>query len=904
MAEAKDKRIFLIDGHALVFKMYYALLRRPMVNSKGVDTSILYGFTKYLLELIDRQKPEYLAVAFDPPGGSFRNKLYPAYKANRDATPQLVIDALDPLCEICRAMDIPVLMIPGFEADDVVGSMAKRAEREGLKVYMVTPDKDYGQLVSPNIYQYKPPKSGSDPEILDCAAVCAKYGIDRTEQVIDMLAICGDASDNVPGVKGVGEVGAGKLIRSYGSLEGIYEHIDELSPRQKQMFEEARDHIDLSKVLVTIKTDIEIDVPTESMAMDGQVEKRICELFDLYEFGSLKRYLNSFRIKDIHEETKPRKNDVPFREVSAEEICRAAIVSGCCAIVPDGKDSLAVAVPDGKNSLAVAVPDGKDSLAVAVPDGKDSLAVAVPEGKEMMVAKGDRMLFRECLNNPDLKVYCCDIKEWLKDNCIAGTLMDCSLMDYVNNPEKSHRFDSLVSSLLGIELKPKEANPTLFGEDESEEDDGKGALLACAATLQLGRLLETELARQGLSDVYLKIEEPLIRVLAKMEKDGVKMDLDSLRSFAAGLREEVQQREEKIRAMADNPNLNISSPKQIAALLYDELQLLQRKKKGNDSTDEETLLSIEDRHPIVREILEFRAAKKLLSTYIEPFPGYISRSDGKIHTCFNQALTATGRLSSSNPNLQNIPIRSERGKEIRKAFVPSREGGVIMSADYSQIELRIMAHLSQDRHLIEAFNSGLDVHKATAAKIFGIDSSEVSAEQRRIAKTANFGIMYGISAFGLSQRLSCSRAEAKQIIDDYFESFPAIRSFIEDTLTAARENGYVETIFGRRRFVPDVNSRNGTVRALAERNAVNAPIQGTSADIIKMAMAGVDRRLSEAGLKSRMVLQIHDELLFDALEEEIDTLKAIVVEEMENVVRLSVPLTVECDYGKNWLEAH
>ena len=833
MAEAKDKRIFLIDGHALVFKMYYALLRRPMVNSKGVDTSILYGFTKYLLELIDRQKPEYLAVAFDPPGGSFRNKLYPAYKANRDATPQLVIDALDPLCEICRAMDIPVLMIPGFEADDVVGSMAKRAEREGLKVYMVTPDKDYGQLVSPNIYQYKPPKSGSDPEILDCAAVCAKYGIDRTEQVIDMLAICGDASDNVPGVKGVGEVGAGKLIRSYGSLEGIYEHIDELSPRQKQMFEEARDHIDLSKVLVTIKTDIEIDVPTESMAMDGQVEKRICELFDFYEFGSLKRYLNSFRIKDIHEETKPRKNDVPFREVSAEEICRAAIVSGCCAIVPDGKDS----------------------LAVAVPDGKDSLAVAVPDGKEMMVAMGDRMLFRECLDNPAIKVYCCDIKEWLKDNCIAGTLMDCSLMDYVNNPEKSHRFDSLVSSLLGVELKPKEANPTLFGEDESEEDDGKGALLACAATLQLGRLLETELARQGLSDVYLKIEEPLIRVLAKMEKDGVKMDLDSLRSFAAGLREEVQQREEKIRAMAGNPNLNISSPKQIAALLYDELQLLQRKKKGNDSTDEETLLSIEDRHPIVREILEFRAAKKLLSTYIEPFPGYISRSDGKIHTCFNQALTATGRLSSSNPNLQNIPIRSERGKEIRKAFVPSREGGVIMSADYSQIELRIMAHLSQDRHLIEAFNSGLDVHKATAAKIFGIDSSEVSAEQRRIAKTANFGIMYGISAFGLSQRLSCSRAEAKQIIDDYFESFPAIRSFIEDTLTAARENGYVETIFGRRRFVPDVNSRNGTVRALAERNAVNAPIQGTSADIIKMAMAGVDRRLSEAGLKSRMVLQ-------------------------------------------------
>ncbi len=777
---------------------------------------------------------------------------------------------------------LPVLMIPGFEADDVVGSMAKRAEREGLKVYMVTPDKDYGQLVSPNIYQYKPPKSGSDPEILDCAAVCAKYGIDRTEQVIDMLAICGDASDNVPGVKGVGEVGAGKLIRSYGSLEGIYEHIDELSPRQKQMFEEARDHIDLSKVLVTIKTDIEIDVPTESMAMDGQVEKRICELFDLYEFGSLKRYLNSFRIKDIHEETKPRKNDVPFREVSAEEICRAAIVSGCCAIVPDGKDS----------------------LAVAVPDGKDSLAVAVPDGKEMMVAKGDRGWFEECLNNPDLKVYCCDIKEWLKDNCIAGTLMDCSLMDYVNNPEKSHRFDSLVSSQLGVELKPKEANPTLFGEDESEEDDGKGALLACAATLQLGRLLETELARQGLSDVYLKIEEPLIRVLAKMEKDGVKMDLDSLRSFAAGLREEVQQREDKIRAMAGNPNLNISSPKQIAALLYDELQLLQRKKKGNDSTDEETLLSIEDRHPIVREILEFRAAKKLLSTYIEPFPGYISRSDGKIHTCFNQALTATGRLSSSNPNLQNIPIRSERGKEIRKAFVPSDPAGSILSADYSQIELRVMAHLCGDTHMLEAFRSGVDVHRVTASRIFGLPYDEVSPEQRRTAKTANFGIMYGISSFGLAQRLGVSRAEAKGIIDDYFAAFPMVKAFIDTMISSAREKGYAETLFGRRRYLPDIASKNVTVRGLAERNAVNAPIQGTSADIIKMAMAGVDRRLSEAGLKSRMVLQIHDELLFDALEEEIDTLKAIVVEEMENVVRLSVPLTVECDYGKNWLEAH
>ena len=882
MAEAKDKRIFLIDGHALVFKMYYALLRRPMVNSKGVDTSILYGFTKYLLELIDRQKPEYLAVAFDPPGGSFRNKLYPAYKANRDATPQLVIDALEPLCEICGAMDIPVLMIPGYEADDVVGSMAKRAEREGLKVYMVTPDKDYGQLISQNILQYKPPKSGSDPEILDSAAVCAKYGIERPEQVIDMLAICGDASDNVPGVKGVGEVGAGKLIRSYGSLEGIYEHLDELSARQRQMFEEARGHIGLSKQLVTIKTDIEIDVPTEKMAMDGHVEKRIFELFDLYEFGSLKRYVNSCIVNGGEEEDKAHKECISSRDAEPDAVSRAALDSGVCALLAARNGELLFAA--GTKGASGEEADGQRG--------------------EILVARGRPELFRAILEDATLKIYCCDIKEWLKENSIAGTLMDCSLMDYVINPEKSHRFESLVSTLLGIELKAQEAAPTLFGDDDSPRDDGKEDMDACAATLLLGRKLEAELDAQGLQDVYFKIEEPLIRVLARMEKEGVRMDLDSLRAFAAELRDEVGRRQDTIREMAGNPNLNISSPKQIAALLYDDLKLLPRKKNGNDSTDEETLLSVEDKHPIVREILEFRAAKKLLSTYIEPFPSYISRSDGKIHTSFNQALTATGRLSSSNPNLQNIPIRSERGKEIRKAFVPSREGGVILSADYSQIELRIMAHLSQDRHLIEAFNKGLDIHKATAARIFGIDSSEVTPDQRRVAKTANFGIMYGISAFGLAQRLSCSRSEAKQIIDDYFESFPAIRSFIDDTLTSARENGYVETIFGRRRFVPDVNSRNATVRSLAERNAVNAPIQGTSADIIKMAMAGVDRRISEAGLKSRMVLQIHDELVFDALVDELDALKAIVVEEMENVVKLSVPLTVECDYGKNWLEAH
>ncbi|MCQ2114651.1 MAG: DNA polymerase I [Bacteroidales bacterium] len=874
MDSNKVNTLYLIDGHALVFRMYYALLRRPMVNSKGTDTSILYGFTKYILELIEKEKPSHLAVSFDPPGGTFRNQLYPEYKANRDATPQLIIDALGPLTELCEAMRIPVLMIPGFEADDVIGSMAKRAEKEGFEVYMVTPDKDYGQLISKHIHQYKPGKSGAERELVDEAAVCARYGIDSPLQVIDMLAICGDASDNVPGVKGVGEVGASKLIAKYGSLENIYAHIGELSPKQGAMFEAARGHIDLSKVLVTIKTDIELEAKTEDMILDGRVSSKIFELIDFYEMGSLKRYLKGCTADDgsvAPAEPESAAVELNFTETDAASVCAMAAKSGECAVSINGGEVTLAAEADGV----------------------------------IAAAKGHSSMFRQCLGDAGIKKYCCEIKEGLKSVDIEGTLMDVALMDYVINPEKSHKLDSLCKSVLGVSLETKaeEAAPlSLF--DEIPEEDTSGSLLETAAILKLGQRLLKDLGNAGLETVYLEIEAPLIKVLCKMEQNGIKMDLGSLREFADKLRHEVEARQTIIRSLADDPQLNISSPKQIAGLIYDKLQLLPRKKKGNDSTDEETLLSIADRHPVVSEILEYRAAKKLLSTYIEPFPEYISRLDGKIHTTFNQALTATGRLSSSKPNLQNIPIRTERGKEIRKAFVPSTPEGIIVSADYSQIELRIMAHLSQDGHLLEAFNSGIDVHKATAAKIFRIDPSEVTADQRRVAKTANFGIMYGISAFGLAQRLGCARGEAKQIIDDYFASFPTIRDFIDRTLASARENGYVETIYGRRRYVPDVNAQNGTVRALAERNAVNAPIQGTSADIIKKAMIEVDRRMTEAGLKSRMVLQIHDELVFDALPQELETLERIVVEGMENIVKLSVSLNVECNHGKNWLEAH
>ena len=874
-------KLFLIDGHALVFKMYYAFLRRPMINSKGADMSILYGFTKYLLEMVEREKPTHLAVAFDPPGGTFRDELYPAYKGTRPPTPQLVIDALEPLTELVQAMNIPVLMVRGFEADDVIGSMALRSAREGMDVYMVTPDKDYGQLIAEHIFQYKPGKAGGDDEIIDRTAICEKWGIMDPVQIIDMLAICGDTADNVPGVKGVGEVGAGKLVSQYGSIENIYAHLSELSPRQQAQFEEARAHIALSKELVTIKTDIPLETTAEDMRLATSFKPEIADLFEKYEFNSLKRFIAHVGPSQAAQERK----EFIVNEITPARMVAAIRKAGCCGLITE------------------AYQEGIFSPVKRLVLGCDGEACAVP---------GDRLdSVREILEDPGIDKYGYDLK--LQANLLdhagiglRGKWYDIALMHYLVDPEKSHAVDILSRSYLNIELEetPAEVGTgSLF--DEAPEAGESSRSREAAALVLLGRQVREELA--GRMRLYDEMEEPLAKVLAKMERAGVKVDLTQLDRFARGLREEMVAREARIREMVGEPDLNISSPRQVGDVLFDKLRLDPRARKsarGQYSTDEATLLAIADRHPVVNEILEFRAVKKLLSTYIEPFPTYISPVDGRVHTTFNQALTATGRLSSSNPNLQNIPIRTERGKEIRKAFIPGTPEGVIVSADYSQIELRIMAHLSCDEHLVKAFRDGVDVHAATAAKIYGIPLSEVTREQRGRAKTANFGIMYGISSFGLAQRLHMGRKEAKELIDGYFATFPAIRSFIDDSIGFARENGYVETLFGRRRFLPDINAKNATVRSLAERNAVNAPIQGTAADIIKLAMIKVDKRLGEAGLKSRMVLQIHDELMFDALPEEVPQLKEIVVEVMENVLKLSVPLTVECADGKNWLEAH
>ena len=882
-----DNRLFLIDGHALIFRMYYAFLRRPMINSKGADMSILFGFTKYILELIEKEKPTHLAIAFDPPGGTFRHEMYPEYKGNRDETPQLIIDALEPLCGLCKAMDIPVLMVKGFEADDVIGSMAKRCEKEGFKVFMVTPDKDYGQLISENICQYKPGKAGGENEIIDVKGICGRYGIQRPEQVIDILTICGDTSDNVPGVKGVGEVGAGKLIAKYGSVENIYAHIDELTPRQKEAFENARSHVDMSKELVTIRTDINLDVSCADMALSGTYSPEVSDLFEEYEFGSLRKHLGNVA------PTAPKSEKrLEYKESSAAEVCRMARKTGRCAIITEG---------------------------ISAGIFTDIRRITVAAGESCLVADGNIEDFAGIISDPGIAKFGYDLKlqrNILKHNGtgLDGKMMDIELMHYLINPEKSHKLDILAKSYLGINIeegtpdKQEEVALSLF--DEVPEDEGKGNMYREAvATLLLGDRIWKEMEELELQHLYDTMEEPLLKVLSDMETEGVKIDLVQLRKYSSDLAAELNEIQSRIREMAEDPDLNIMSPKQIGILLFEKLKLDSKIKpksnvRYNYPTDEETLSALSDRHPIVNEILEYRAVRKLLSTYIEPLPSFVSPVTGRIHTTFNQALTATGRLSSSKPNLQNIPIRTERGKEIRKAFVPSRPDGLIVSADYSQIELRIMAHLSCDTHLIEAFRKGQDVHAMTAAKIFGITPEEVTSEQRRIAKTANFGIMYGISSFGLAQRLKISRSDAKKIIEDYFANFPAISSFIEDTLAVTRENGYVETIFGRRRYLPDINSKNGTVRSLAERNAVNAPIQGTAADIIKLAMINVDRRMKKEGLKSRMVLQIHDELVFDAVADEIERLEIIVREEMENVIELSIPLTVECNHGNNWLEAH
>ena len=867
-------KLFLIDGHALIFKMYYAFLGRPMVNSKGEDTSIIFGFTKYLLELIGREKPSHIAVAFDPSGGTFRNRLFPEYKANRSATPQLVIDSLKPLTEIVNALNIPVLMVRDFEADDVVGTVAKRFASDDVDVYMVTPDKDYGQLVSAHIYQYKPGKGGADNEVLGVPQICEKYKIASPSQVIDILALCGDSSDNVPGIQGVGPVGAAKLLAKFGSFENVFEHIDELSPKLQDSFTAAKDMSALVKELVTIRTDVPIELSLEDMALSIHLKPQILSFMEHYEMPSLRKMIVSNWDVEASSESveKVPVFKMDYQEISPRQICEMASKKSCMGVLND----------------------------------RDELVVSV----ENMVARGTPDLFSSVLKDKTISKRTYGAKSLMhfldeRGLVLVGRIEDVELMHYVLNPERNHSLEFMVKEFLGFDLEETHDNEnqvlSLF--DEIEEDPYQSYKRAVAL---YSLAPEVYLALDEMKSVYDDIEEPLCRVLFEMEKTGVLIDIDSLREFASGLRLRMLKRESEIREIAADQSLNVASPKQIGELLFEKLKIdpkMKKTVKGNWPTDEETLSALSHKNPVIDYILDYRGTRKLLSTYIEPIPDYVSARDGRVHTTFNQALTSTGRLSSSSPNLQNIPIRTDEGREIRRAF-SAGEGNVIMSADYSQIELRIMAHCCGDEHMIEAFRNGEDVHRSMAAKIFHKDIHDVTDDDRRKAKTANFGIMYGISAFGLSQRLGVSRTESSKLIADYFDSFPSIKVFLDGVLEGARENGYVKTLFGRRRYVPDVNSRNGNVRAIAERNAINAPIQGSAADIIKLAMIGVSKELANRNLKAKMVLQIHDELMLEVPENEINEVRNLLVEQMEGVVKLAVPLTVECNYGKNWLEAH
>lgn len=916
-------KIFLIDGHSQIFRMYYAFMRRPMVNSKGEDTSILFGFTKMLLELIAKEQPTHLAVAFDPPAKTFRHEAFPEYKANRSAAPELVKAALEPLQEILGAFNIPVVMMPGFEADDVIGSMATQWEDNGNLIYMVTPDKDYGQLITRNIFQYKPGKGGNEVEIIGKNEVCANYGICEPQQVIDILTIWGDSSDNVPGIRGIGEVGAKKLIAKYGSLEGIIEHVDELPQKQQDSIKSSLEQIQMSRFLVTIKTDIELPLKLDDIEFKGTTSAEISRIFNRFEFNSLRKILPAGLVKEGESETLPAteaeapaeatRTQVPqVKEVSAAEFVSQA--SGCGEIAVCNLGAKGVVVEC--SNVYAAVP-------------ANELAGIAPVLVNPAVAKtgyGFKQLYKEL---------------WDKGISLKGEINDIELMHYIINPERSHKEDMLLKSYLGIDIEEvmaaaqqtgnkeetvgkKEtepefdlfsapAQPDLFSAldevpaaESISSQEGYASGVKCALLLMLRKEIEGELAQAGQAALYREIEAPLIEVLANMEYTGIKIDTAQLKEYSKLLQGELDKIEAEAIGLAGE-SINLSSPKQVGILLYEKLQLnpkVKKSAKGSYPTDEETLNELLDSHPIVGKILEYRGIKKLISTYTDALPGLINPATGKIHTTFNQSLTATGRLSSTNPNLQNIPIRTQRGREIRRAFIPSAPEGMIVSADYSQIELRLMAHMSGDPHLIEAFNRGMDIHTATAAKVFKVSEDEVTKEQRSRAKTANFGIIYGISAFGLSQRLGMTRTDSKNLIEEYFKSYPKVKEYMNNMIAMAKENGYVETIYGRKRFLPDINSRNAVVRSFSERNAINAPLQGSAADIIKVAMINIYRRLAAEGLRSKMVLQVHDELVFDVIPSEVEQISTIVTSEMENVIKLSIPLLAECGKGNNWLEAH
>ena len=942
------KKLYLIDAYALIYKFYYAFKNNPMRNEKGMNTSAIFGFVRFVNDLIEKQNPDYLGVAFDPPGGTFRNELFPAYKANRESTPEDIITATPYIKKYLEAMRIPILEVPGYEADDVIGTLSVLAGSNGFEVYMVTPDKDYGQLIQEGVYMYKPGKKGGEVDIIGKSRLKEIYGLDNPKHIIDMLALWGDASDNVPGVPGIGEKSAVKLINELGTVEEILSRTDQLKGKQKENILNNQEQLLLAKKLVTIDTHVPISFEPNKLQLEKPDETAIQNLYRELGFNSLLKERKNIVIQtnqpsphtpslfDFEEDTTPSDiqqtadpisyngelslfdtidepllnniNNTPHQYTilkNQKEIQKLADeLTSCHEFCFDTETTSLNPISGALVGISISIKKHTAWYIPLNPNDKDKskeiLEPLVPIFANPEIAKiGQNIKFDIRM----LSQYGIEVN---------GKLFDTMIIHYLLNSDERHGMDYLSEKYLNYTPIPIEAligkgagqknmadiNPESVAEYAGEDAD---------VTFQLKHILYKLLQEAELCELYHTVEEPLIKVLADMENTGVTLDTKELKIYEKELNGELEKLSGQIREWAGTESLNINSSKQIGEILFEKLKIESKPKRTKTKqyrTDEEYLISLKDKHPIINLILEYRGIKKLLSTYVEALPALIDPHTGRIHTTYNQCVASTGRLSSSNPNLQNIPIRDERGKHIRAAFVASDDNHLLLSADYSQIELRLIAHLSGDPALIEAFIHGEDIHTATAAKIFKKALHEVTSEERRAAKTANFGIIYGISAFGLAGRLDISRSEARSLIDGYFDSYPQVKEYMEQIITSAREKGYVETILHRRKRLPDIHSSNQTVRSYAERNAINAPIQGSAADLIKIAMSQVFNKLKNTGCKAKMILQVHDELVIELPKEELEKVKRLVIETMENVVPLKVPLTAECGYGKNWLEAH
>lgn len=920
-------KLFLIDAYALIYRSYYAFLKNPRINSKGMNTSAIFGFVNSLEDVLKREHPTHIAVGFDPSGPTFRHEAFENYKAQREETPEVIRQSVPIIKDIIAAYNIPILEVPRYEADDVIGTIAKQAAREGFDVYMMTPDKDYGQLVEDHIYMYRP-RFGGDYEIMGVPEVLQKYGLTSTDQVIDLLGLMGDSSDNIPGCPGVGEKTAQKLLTEFGSIENLLANTDRLKGAQKKKVEENAEQIRFSKFLATIKTDVPIRFDAALCVREKPDQERLTKIYTELEFRTFINKLGA-------EEKKPVSKD-PIQgslfDIFEAEGPSKPKYSTLADLKSTPHTYYVVDTEEKQLDLARFLnnqpffafdteTDGIDPLRA----GLVGMSFAVKENEAWYVpvpansVEADKILshFTPALENPrSMKIgqnIKFDILVLRKYGIrVAGPLFDTMIAHYLLNPELRHGMDYLAETYLKYKPVPIEDLIGPKGKNQRCMRDIPVATVAEYAaedadvTLKLKNYFAPALKKEGLESLFFDIEMPLVYVLAEMEATGVTLDTAALKQSSIELTQVMNTLEKEVYESVGR-KFNINSSRQVGDILFDRLKLDEKAKKtktGGYSTSEDILEKLRNKHPAVGKILEYRGLKKLLSTYIDALPELIHSDTGKIHTSFNQAVTATGRLSSTNPNLQNIPVRDELGREIRKAFTADNPECLFFSADYSQIELRIMAHLSGDQHMIEAFRSGEDIHAATAAKIYGLPVEEVSADMRRKAKTANFGIIYGISVFGLAERLGIPRAESKELIEGYFRTYPRIKEYMDECIELAKEKGYVETIFKRKRFLPDINSHNAVVRGYAERNAINAPIQGSAADIIKLAMARIYNRFEAEQLKSKMILQVHDELNFNVWKDELDQVKQIVLEEMENVVQLQVPLIADCGQGVNWLEAH